>query len=262
MALAIAVVAYVAEPESRFSWHTRLVASWDAGAHPLPMPRMDDHRDARTRRSTRAHALAQDTSGFIIFLFVLGPPVERRGDRLRRGHDRGARVLAEGVAPRTHRGRVDDVVDVDPDRFAFHYARALLRRRDGAARRSSAGGLAFPGGADPDYMDFAYYSFVVGMTSQGLRRPGAVAETCGGSRWCHGVLGVHLQHRGARAQHQHHRKRHLIPPSDRLESAPRRDGRSDAERLRICYCVTIAAACSRHSIRRRPPRRARRNTKQ
>jgi hypothetical protein len=31
VALAIAVVAYVAEPES-ISWHTRLVASWDAGA--------------------------------------------------------------------------------------------------------------------------------------------------------------------------------------------------------------------------------------
>jgi uncharacterized membrane protein len=26
--------------------------------------------------------------------------------------------------------------------------------------------LLFPGGRDPDYADFAYYSFVVGMTSQ------------------------------------------------------------------------------------------------
>ncbi|HEY5309402.1 MAG TPA: DUF1345 domain-containing protein, partial [Casimicrobiaceae bacterium] len=28
------------------------------------------------------------------------------------------------------------------------------------------GGLRFPGDREPDYLDFAYYSFVVGMTSQ------------------------------------------------------------------------------------------------
>ena len=28
------------------------------------------------------------------------------------------------------------------------------------------GGLNFPGSEEPDYLDFAYYSFVVGMTSQ------------------------------------------------------------------------------------------------
>ena len=28
------------------------------------------------------------------------------------------------------------------------------------------GGLEFPGGREPDYMDFAYFSFVIGMTFQ------------------------------------------------------------------------------------------------
>jgi uncharacterized membrane protein len=48
--------------------------------------------------------------------------------------------------------------------FAFHYARWYYsREKDSATHR---GGLNFPGGKEPDYLDFAYYAFVVGMTSQ------------------------------------------------------------------------------------------------
>ena len=48
--------------------------------------------------------------------------------------------------------------------FAFHYAHRYyweerLDEPDGA-------GLQFPGGLDPDYYDFLYFSHVVGMTSQ------------------------------------------------------------------------------------------------
>lgn len=42
--------------------------------------------------------------------------------------------------------------------FALHYAHLYY----GVA----AGGLIFPGGGDPNYWDFLYYSFVVGMTCQ------------------------------------------------------------------------------------------------
>ncbi|MDP1529263.1 MAG: DUF1345 domain-containing protein [Rhodoferax sp.] len=50
-------------------------------------------------------------------------------------------------------------------RFAFHYAHCYYstRRSPGAAHR---GGLDFPGEREPDYLDFAYFSFVIGMTSQ------------------------------------------------------------------------------------------------
>ena len=48
--------------------------------------------------------------------------------------------------------------------FAFHYARWYYsRERESVTHR---GGLNFPGSKEPDYLDFAYYSFVVGMTSQ------------------------------------------------------------------------------------------------
>ncbi len=42
--------------------------------------------------------------------------------------------------------------------FALHYAHLYYGM--------AAGGLIFPGGGDPNYWDFLYYSFVVGMTCQ------------------------------------------------------------------------------------------------
>jgi uncharacterized membrane protein len=44
--------------------------------------------------------------------------------------------------------------------FALHYA------HDFYAGRSAGGGLAFPGDEEPEYWDFVYFSFVIGMTSQ------------------------------------------------------------------------------------------------
>ena len=48
--------------------------------------------------------------------------------------------------------------------FAFHYARLYYSLPEG--QTNHLGGLKFPDDDDPDYLDFAYYSFVVGMTSQ------------------------------------------------------------------------------------------------
>ena len=50
-------------------------------------------------------------------------------------------------------------------RFAFHYAHRYYIGGRGA-RAAHTGGLNFPGDRDPDYLDFAYFSFVIGMTSQ------------------------------------------------------------------------------------------------
>lgn len=48
--------------------------------------------------------------------------------------------------------------------FALHYARRYYRRE--RHDRAPAGGLDFPGGEAPDYLDFFYFSSVIGMTSQ------------------------------------------------------------------------------------------------
>jgi len=46
--------------------------------------------------------------------------------------------------------------------FAFHYAHEFY----GEGRDRHVGGLEFPGDERPDYWDFIYFSFVVGMTFQ------------------------------------------------------------------------------------------------
>jgi len=48
--------------------------------------------------------------------------------------------------------------------YAFHYAHRYYQMEKAA--RPSGHGLDFPGTAPPDYADFVYYAYVVGMTSQ------------------------------------------------------------------------------------------------
>ena len=45
--------------------------------------------------------------------------------------------------------------------FALHYAHEYY-----GEDAEQCGGLVFPGGEDPDYWDFVYFAFVIGMTSQ------------------------------------------------------------------------------------------------
>ena len=49
--------------------------------------------------------------------------------------------------------------------IALHYAHSYYGDPDDPGE-TERGGLEFPGGAPPDYWDFAYFSFVVGMTCQ------------------------------------------------------------------------------------------------
>jgi uncharacterized membrane protein len=161
--IAVAIVTYFALSDS-LAWHTRLAASWDVGVivYLCLAWTIVWRSDAK---STRDHALAQDTSGFIIFLFVLGAAC--------------ASVVAIGFVVATIKGLAlwtkakylaVTVVALTSSWvliqtvFIFHYARRYYR--DAHQGPGKSGGLAFPGGGEPDYMDFAYYSFVVGMTSQ------------------------------------------------------------------------------------------------
>lgn len=51
--------------------------------------------------------------------------------------------------------------------FGLRYAHTYYGDPDGpGGPRPHAGGLVFPGDREPDYMDFAYFSFVIGMTFQ------------------------------------------------------------------------------------------------
>jgi len=52
--------------------------------------------------------------------------------------------------------------------FALHYAHEFFMERrtgqQGAPERR--GGLTFPGGSSPDYLDFLYFSYIIGVASQ------------------------------------------------------------------------------------------------
>ena len=50
--------------------------------------------------------------------------------------------------------------------LAVHYTHLFFAMRAGAATSQFAQGLDFPEEQDPDFLDFAYFSFVIGMTFQ------------------------------------------------------------------------------------------------
>ena len=52
--------------------------------------------------------------------------------------------------------------------YAFHYAHCYYQQehQDRRGKTGNAPSLDFPGRPDPDYFDFVYFSFVIGMTSQ------------------------------------------------------------------------------------------------
>jgi uncharacterized membrane protein len=50
--------------------------------------------------------------------------------------------------------------------FALHYAHAYYKVCDPLEQEKYRGGLQFPNEESPDYLDFLYFAFTVGMTSQ------------------------------------------------------------------------------------------------
>jgi uncharacterized membrane protein len=162
-ALAIAVVAFLVQSNA-ISWHTRAVASWDLGTIVYLglawwlITRAD-------AAETRDHALAQDQSSYLIFLLVVCAAC--------------ASIVAIGFVvgtirelpfwPRAWHLALTVVALISSwlliqTVFAFHYARRYYDSL--RANGMNAGELRFPGNRQPDYLDFAYYSFVIGMTSQ------------------------------------------------------------------------------------------------
>ena len=162
-ALVIAAAAFLLQPDS-IAWHTRAVAGFDLGAFAYLglawalMARAD-------ATATRDHALSQDQSGYVIFLFVVGAAC--------------ASIVAIGFVVGTIRGlsfwprawhlalTIAALVSswlLIQTVFAFHYAHRYYTGPN--VKPGTNASLLFPGGREPDYIDFAYYSFVVGMTSQ------------------------------------------------------------------------------------------------
>jgi len=114
---------------------------------------------------TRRHARAQDVSAFIIFVTVLVAAFASLG---------AIAILLEGVkdlhglAKALHVGLSFSALVLSwlliHTMYTFHYARRYYDSHP--QTNADVRGLGFPGTENPDYLDFAYYSFVIGMTSQ------------------------------------------------------------------------------------------------
>ncbi len=105
--------------------------------------------------------------------------------------------------------------------FALHYAHEFYDEENG-------GGMAFPGDdKEPDYLDFVYFSFVIGMTSQ----VSDVGVTSKPIRRCRDGPRNHLVpvQRGAPRPHGEHRRQRR----PRAEVKPRRSRHVSPPRLSI-----------------------------
>ena len=165
LGLAAGAVTFVAlREELRFA--SAAIAGWNAVA--LVILALDWAMILSTpQRKIRELAQQQDLSRFLVFIFVVVASC--------------AALFSVGFLIRAHK-------DQPGGHFAVHllltlstvisswallqtvyslrYAHAFYGDSDDPGVQKHAGGLIFPGDRPPNYFDFAYFSFVIGMTCQ------------------------------------------------------------------------------------------------
>ena len=116
-------------------------------------------------KRTRERAQAQDEPSVVLFLVLLvataacvaAITVLMQQSRDLSGLQRGLHIALSVFALAASWLFIQTI-------FTFRYAhRYYFEEKQG---EPDGAGLHFPGGLDPDYFDFLYYAFVVGMTSQ------------------------------------------------------------------------------------------------
>jgi uncharacterized membrane protein len=162
MLVAGAVAALIQPPD--WSLGLRALVSWDCTALTYLALAGTTIRVA-TSASTRSHARAQDLAAYVIFVVVLSAAfasvaaiaILLGGVKELPVHEKWTHIVVSAFALLSSWMMIHTL-------FAFHYARRFYASREDPDAEPR--GLNFPGQSDPDYFDFAYYSFVVGMTSQ------------------------------------------------------------------------------------------------
>lgn len=165
LAMALGVLVFAAQP-TYLSLPARLAVSWIAGVGlflglaALAMVGATPERMRRRARlldQRRWVILAIIVAAATISLFALGFTLEKSpGETMAALVGRvllaGSTVVASWTVTHTV--------------FALHYAHHYYGDGPAPGAEDDRGGLAFPGENRPDYWDFLYYSFVVGMTCQ------------------------------------------------------------------------------------------------
>lgn len=138
---------------------TRLLAGWDVGvglylilAYQL-MARSDVHR-------IRRRAAMQDEAAIVLLVLTAAAALASFGAII---GELGATHGSSRTAMQLTVATLTIVLSwaFTHTMFALHYAHEFYDENE-----HQGGGMAFPGTAEPDYWDFVYFSFVIGMTSQ------------------------------------------------------------------------------------------------
>jgi uncharacterized membrane protein len=118
-------------------------------------------------REVRKIARLQDSSRTVLFLFVIVAAVISLGAILflltsTKGH--GEKTITTHIL--LAMGSVFVSWWLVHTIFALRYAHLYCDIDTDEGETRPGGGLQFPGGNEPDYLDFIYFSFVIGMTFQ------------------------------------------------------------------------------------------------
>jgi uncharacterized membrane protein len=163
LTLLIGAVSFAAT-EPWLMLHTRFLVAWNAGTVTylllawLAVARADS-------AMTRVRAQIYDQTNYVIFLVVIVASTASVvaigflvGDARQLPFPERAAHLTLSILALLLSWLLIHTI------FAFHYARCYYWREEPS--KEHIRGLRFPGEKEPDYLDFVYYSFVVGMTSQ------------------------------------------------------------------------------------------------
>jgi uncharacterized membrane protein len=133
---------------------TRVLVGWDAGVEVYLIAAFTLLSRADVAH-IRRRALVQDEGRFVILVLAVGAAVASLGAIVAQlGAGRAPAHLALATLTILLSWTLVHVI------FALHYAHEFY------AASGKGAGLAFPGGEEPDYWDFLYFSLVIGMTSQ------------------------------------------------------------------------------------------------
>ena len=142
-------------PAAEFRFPTRLLIGWDVGvaAYLTFAYYMIAHSDvARIKR----RAATQDEGSTVILILTATAALASLGAILAELGSAGRQPMNLALAGLT----IVLSWVFTHTMFALHYA------HDFYDQHGPEGGLTFPGNEKPDYWDFVYFSFVIGMTSQ------------------------------------------------------------------------------------------------
>jgi uncharacterized membrane protein len=165
IAVIIAVVTFLIFIQHDQSFSTNFIAIWDVYAFIVVLLTWITICTADPRTIQR-RARLQDSSRFLIFIFIIIAAcisllavilVLREHKVLQKVG--GLHMFMAVVAVIESWLLIHTV-------FTLRYAHVFYRLEREADVEGSGKGLIFPGGEKPDYHDFAYFSFVIGMTCQ------------------------------------------------------------------------------------------------